>query len=192
MQSHPPTGITRTQGQAYRDDDPDAVFDPYYPIPNFALIAKHGYTVIGVNYSLGPGRSYPTAAQQLNDALAYITTHATRLPVDPGKIFRAGDSVGAQLAAQLSTLTTSPDYAEEVGIGPALATSHLRGVVLNCGIYDVATLLVAPGLLGWGDRGTPTGLHQRRKRRRSDQGSVCTVRLSSPRARRRCDHTLLA
>ncbi|GAB3265321.1 alpha/beta hydrolase [Arthrobacter pigmenti] len=177
MWAHAPASITYKENQPYRDDDPDAVFDLYYPsgtasslptvvwihggawisggaadnVPYFELIAQRGYTVIGLDYSLGPERTYPTAVHQLNDALAYINTHADRLNVDPDKIVLAGDSAGAQLATQLSTLTTNPAYANEVGIKPALSPGQLRGVVLNCGIYDVTTMLETKGLLGWGD-----------------------------------------
>lgn len=177
MWAHAPAGTAYRENQPYRDDDPDAVFDLYYPsgttgqlpavvwihggawisggaadnVPYFELIADQGYTVIGLDYSLGPEHTYPTAVHQLNDALAYINTHADRLHVDPDKIVLAGDSAGAQLATQLSTLTTNPDYSSEVGIKPALSPGQLRGVVLNCGIYDVTALLGTKGLLGWGD-----------------------------------------
>ncbi|GAA4430754.1 alpha/beta hydrolase [Georgenia halophila] len=177
MELHAPAGVIHKQKSAYRDDDPDATFHLYRPedasgqlpaviwihggawisggaaddVPYFELIAEHGYTVIGVDYSLGPERIYPTAVHQLNDALSYINAHAERLHVDPDRIVLAGDSAGAQLATQLSVLTTNPEYAGELGVKPALHAVQLRGVVLNCGIYDVRALLGAKGLLGWGD-----------------------------------------
>ena len=35
---------------------------------------------------------------------------------------------------------------------PGLSAEQLRGVVLNCGIYDVSGIPEAPGLAGWGFR----------------------------------------
>ncbi len=64
---------------------------------------------------------YPLAVHQLNDALAYIDAHADELGVDPNQIVLAGDSAGGQLASQMATLMTSPDYADIMGITPALA-----------------------------------------------------------------------
>jgi hypothetical protein len=34
---------------------------------------------------------------------------------------------------------------------PALSPAQLQGVVLNCGVYEVTTLIGEKGILGWGD-----------------------------------------
>ena len=41
----------------------------------------------------------------------------------------------------LRALITNPDYAREVGITPTLSPDQLRGVVLNCGVYDVRKIV---------------------------------------------------
>lgn len=117
----------------------------------FQLLASHGYTVIGLNYTYGPEAIYPTAVFQLNTAHAFILEHAAEYNVDPARIVLAGDSAGAQLSSQMAALITNPAYASEVGITPALKPSQLKGVVLNCGIYEMTSLIGAKGLLGWGD-----------------------------------------
>ncbi len=87
---------------------------------------------------------------QLNDAHAYLAEHAEELYIDPDRLVLAGDSAGAQLSAQLAaaitTRTTLP-YSESP---PALAPEQIRGVVLNCGIYDVPAMGGSGGLIGWG------------------------------------------
>ena len=118
--------------------------------PYLRILADQGYTTIGVNYSVGPEATYPTAVTQLNDALAYIQEHASELSVDTTQIVLAGDSAGAQLASQLATLVTNPRYADLVGIRPSLDSAQLAGVILNCGVYDLRAMAELDGLPAWG------------------------------------------
>lgn len=179
LEKHAPGGVDSLTDQQYRGGDSDAFLDVYYPdrvagtadaLPtviwthggawvsgdksNYAtyyeLIASQGFTVISLGYSLGPGHTYPTAVNQLNDAHAYVVANAERLHVDPSRIVLAGDSAGAQLSSQLATLVTNPDYARDLGITPSLRPEQLRGVVLNCGIYDVNRMVGGSGIVGWG------------------------------------------
>jgi len=117
----------------------------------FQLLASHGYTVVGLNYTYGPEAIYPTAVFQLNTAHQFILDHAAEYNVDPNRLVLAGDSAGAQLSSQLAALITNPEYADDMGITPALTPSQLKGMVLNCGIYEMTSLIGAKGLLGWGD-----------------------------------------
>ena len=38
----------------------------------------------------------------MNEALAFLVRNATQLRIDPERLFLAGDSAGAQLAAQMA------------------------------------------------------------------------------------------
>ena len=120
--------------------------------PYVRTIADRGYTTVSLNYTISPETTYPTALTQLNTALAFLIENADEYRIDPSRIVIAGDSAGAQLTSQLATLVTNPDYAELVGLDPALTSDQLRGVVLNCGIYDVSGIPDAPGIGGWGFR----------------------------------------
>ena len=62
------------------------------------------------------------------------------LRIDPARIVLAGDSAGAQIAAQLAAAITDPAYAAALGIQPAMEPSSLKGVVLFCGVYDPSRL----------------------------------------------------
>jgi acetyl esterase len=117
----------------------------------FQLLAQHGYTVVGLNYTYGPEAKYPTAVNELNLAHAFLLANAAKFNIDPTRIALAGDSAGAQLTSQLATLVTNQSYATNMGIKPALSPTQIRGVVLNCGVYEVTTLLGGKGILGWGD-----------------------------------------
>lgn len=116
------------------------------------IIAAQGYTTVGLNYTRGPQAHYPTAVQQLNTALEYLLSRAGELRIDPDRIVLAGDSAGGQLASQLAVMITNPDYARQVGERPAIGPEQLRGVILNCGVYDLDMMNRATGLVGWGFR----------------------------------------
>ena len=102
------------------------------------LIASHGYLVAGPRYSLAPEHQYPTPPRQMMRALEYLQSNAGRLQIDPDRIAIAGDSAGAQIAAQLGGLVTTPGYAKAIGVTPAITAAQLRGLVLACGPYDLA------------------------------------------------------
>jgi len=71
-----------------------------------------------------------------------LLTHAEELNIDTRRIVLAGDSAGAQIAAEVANLTTSPVHAQRMGIVPALASEQLAGMLLYCGPYDA-------GLVQW-------------------------------------------
>jgi acetyl esterase len=158
-----PPGIASAPDEMYQPGDPDARLDVFFPagtaagqglltvvwvhgggfvsgskdqIGNYArILAAGGYAVAAIDYSLAPGKTYPTPLRQINQALAYLVHHAQRLHVDPERLVLAGDSAGAQLAAQLTNVITSPQYARALGIEPAIAPAQLAGVLLYCGPY---------------------------------------------------------
>ncbi|HET7715808.1 MAG TPA: alpha/beta hydrolase [Bauldia sp.] len=111
------------------------------------IVAAQGFTTVGLNYSLAPEARYPTPVEEANRALAYLKENAQSLHIDPERIFLAGDSAGAQIAAQLMNVISSPRYAEEMAITPAIARRALRGVVLFCGPYD-PEMLADGGIFG--------------------------------------------
>lgn len=181
MVDYAPDGIATIADEPYRPGDKDARLDVYFPAgaeaedeplpaivwihggawisgtkedaaPYFKIIASHGYSVVSLEYSLGPANRYPTPVRQINDALAYLQTHAARFHINPAAIFLAGDSAGAQLASQIATLATNPAYAASTGIMPSLQPEQLRGAILFCGIFDMQAFVEADGVLGWGNR----------------------------------------
>ncbi|MFF2272139.1 alpha/beta hydrolase [Agromyces sp. NPDC058136] len=118
--------------------------------PYLRILASEGYTAIGVDYSIAPEATYPTAVNELNDTLGYLVEHAEELGIDPDRLVLAGDSAGAQLASQLAVLTTNPRYAYLLGIEPALDAEQLAGVILNCGVYDLRSMAELNGIGEWG------------------------------------------
>ena len=106
------------------------------------ILAARGFVVANVDYSIAPGATWPTPTRQVNAALSYLQAHADALNIDADRIVLAGDSAGAQIAAELANAITSPDHARRIGITPALAPRQLAGTLLFCGPYDA-------GLVQW-------------------------------------------
>ncbi|MDH6181330.1 acetyl esterase/lipase [Microbacteriaceae bacterium SG_E_30_P1] len=173
----PVTGVDARRDIAY-GTGPDATFDLFRPSgaseplptviwihggawisgtkenvdPYVQIIASHGYTTVSLDYPYGPEHLYPRGLEDLNDALTHLVENADEYGIDPERLVIAGDSAGANLTSQLAVLTTNPQYADLLGMDPALGAEQLRGVVLNCGIYDVSGIPNAPGIGGWGFR----------------------------------------
>ena len=181
LEKHDPGDVALIANQQYRAGDDDALLDVYIPnasdvdgaalptliwthggawvsgdkeddAPYFRVVASRGYTVVSLNYSLGPQKQYPTAVMQLNDALAFLQQNVERFRIDVNNLYLGGDSSGAQLASQIAVLTTNPAYAAQLGVTPSLQPAQLRGVALVCGVYDMHSLVKAPGIFGFGIR----------------------------------------
>lgn len=119
-------------------------------IANYArIVAGKGYAVVVIDYTLAPRGHYPTPVVQGNRALAWVSANAARFGFDRDRIVVAGDSAGAQLAAQLANLVTSPAYARLVGIAPGIGTDQLLGAILFCGPYDANLSKPADGQPTW-------------------------------------------
>jgi acetyl esterase len=165
LEKHAPAGIAARLSERYDPANGGALLDVYFPaaventersLPTIVwvhgggflsgtrdhvatylkILAAAGYTTVGVDYSLAPGATYPTPIREVNAALAYLQKNAARLHIDPAKLFLAGDSAGAQIAAQTAIVITAPQYSKAMGIVPAIAQAQLRGVILHCGMYD--------------------------------------------------------
>jgi hypothetical protein len=110
LEKHVPPALSAQLNERYDPADPDALLDVFYPsaiadkplptivwvhgggwisgskddIANYGkVLAGKGYTVVGVDYSLAPGKTFPTPIRQVNAALGYVVKNAERLRVDP-------------------------------------------------------------------------------------------------------------
>jgi acetyl esterase len=104
------------------------------------ILAGRGYLVISVDYTIAPKAKYPTPIQQLNRALAYISSNAEKLHADTSFVVLAGDSGGSMISAAAANVITSPAYATITKIQPGLPPGQLKGLLLYCGIYEVDNL----------------------------------------------------
>lgn len=170
-----PTNITVMAGVHYDPTDPDALLDVYRgegtsaagptvvwfhgggfisgrrgDVANYLkILAGRGLTVVNVDYTIAPEATYPTPIRQANKALAYLATHASALGIRADRLVLAGDSAGAQIAAQTTAMLTNPAYADALGIRPGVPAANVAGALLYCGAYDVTVMGKGGGVLGW-------------------------------------------
>lgn len=108
--------------------------------PYLKILAGRGFATVAVGYTRAPTARYPAPVLQANAALAFLQREGQRLGVDPTRIVLAGDSAGAHIASQLAAGLTGKDYAELLGLKPAMAPASLRGTALFCGAFDLTAI----------------------------------------------------
>jgi acetyl esterase/lipase len=167
LERHVPAGVASELNLQYEPGNSNAYLDVFYPsglrnsdkvLPTIIwvhggswisgskdyvasylkILAARGFTTVGIDYTLAPRATYPRPIREVNAALAYLEQNAQHLHVDRSRLFLAGDSAGAQIAAQVANIVSDASYAKTVGIAPSIKRSQLRGVVFYCGLYDAA------------------------------------------------------
>lgn len=166
LAAHVPMGIEQQSGLVYDPADPDALLDLFVPasadssrpltpivwihgggfvsgrrgdIANYArILAGRGFAVATVDYTLAPTATWPTPTRQVNTALGYLRREAGALGIDASRFVLAGDSAGAQIAAELANAITSSAHAQRLDLKPAIEARQLAGTLLYCGPYDIA------------------------------------------------------
>lgn len=94
--------------------------------------AALGAAVANVNYSLCPKVAIDEIVRQARAAVAWTHAHAADFGGDPDRIFVAGHSAGAHLAA----MTLATDWAGDYG----LPDDTIKGALLVSGLYDLRPL----------------------------------------------------
>mgnify|MGYP001185906105 CR=1 FL=1 len=169
LEKHVPHEIETISHIHYHENDPDAFLDAYFhpdsvkakgtlpvivwthggglisgdksQVSNYCkILASRGYAVIAIDYTLAPEAKYPTPIQQLNMALAYISSNPARFHADTTFFVLAGDSGGSMISAAAANVITNPAYAEVTKIKPGLNPHQLKGLLLYCGIYEIDNL----------------------------------------------------
>ena len=93
------------------------------------LFAQHGIAVASANYRLSPAVKHPAHIQDVARAFAWLYQNAAQYQADRGRIFLAGHSAGAYLAALLAL---HKEYLAAEGLSP----QNIRGVMAISGTYD--------------------------------------------------------
>lgn len=111
-------------------------------------LANAGYVVANINYDLAPAHNYPTPILQANQALQYLRENVSQYGGDINRLFLGSNSSGSQIAGQLAALISKQEFAQTMGIQPAVTNEQLNGALLYDGAYDMRTLREtrAPGI----------------------------------------------
>lgn len=119
-------------------------------ITNYAkILAGKGFAVVNIDYTIAPEATYPGPIRQTLRALAFLDREGASLGLPTKRFVLAGDSAGAQIAAQTAAVVTHPAYARLVGVTPEPGAYRIAGALLHCGVYDIADMGRDGGLLGW-------------------------------------------
>lgn len=164
-----PENIRSIRDVQYDPSDPNSLLDIYYPkdamaaksklpvivwthggglvsgtkdhISNYSkLLASQGFVAVSIDYTIAPEAKYPRPIRQLNEALAFISSHAGQFAIDSTQFILAGDSGGSMITAATANLISSPSYASITKVNPGLRPDQLKGLLLYCGIYEVDNL----------------------------------------------------
>jgi acetyl esterase/lipase len=90
--------------------------------------AASGLVCATMNYRLAPEHGWPSAQEDIRDALLWLRSNAGRLGADPGRIVLMGHSAGAGHSAAYAA---NSRYHAEAGLG-------IAGLILISGVYDLA------------------------------------------------------
>lgn len=97
---------------------------------------NEGYNVVQFNYCLMTEHIFPDAIIQLNSGLKYLKDNAECLNLNMDAVFLSGGSAGGNLAGVMANLQTNQEYADEMGITPALNPEDIKGVVFISALLD--------------------------------------------------------
>jgi len=96
-----------------------------------------GVAVCTLEYTLLPEATLPEVVRQVRNAVAWLYTHGAQYGVDPNRIYVAGSSAGAHLAAMAAAQGWTASY--------GLPDDVVKGLAALSGLYELAPLCdVAP------------------------------------------------
>lgn len=102
------------------------------------FFALHGFSVFCVNYGLAPEHAFPSPLKHIVSAANFIYDNADAYNIDTDRILVGGDSAGGYYAAMMAAFNCSDKLKAALGVSPKF---RIFGALLNCGVYDIRTVL---------------------------------------------------
>ena len=106
-------------------------------------MAQHGFAVVNFTYGLAPKRTFPAGMVDTDNVVKFVFANAKKYGFDTSKIFFAGDSAGANMAAIYAAICTNPEYAKNFPFTPPEGFVP-TAMLLNCGVYDMEQMMKSP------------------------------------------------
>lgn len=114
-------------------------------------LAKRGFCVFSINYSLAPEYRFPQCLLDTVDALRWIANNMDNYPADSDRVYITGDSAGGFLAAHSVLLNSSEELRNFYNVEPI--GLKIRAAGLTSGMFTLKTTIaafMAPSILGKG------------------------------------------
>lgn len=111
--------------------------------------ATKGFFVVNVNYGLCPECVFPEQIRHLVSALNWIKKNEKKYNLDLKKIVVSGDSAGAYFSSMIACVCESKALQRRLKVETDV---HISAVVLNCGLYDLDSILTKKRAFGLNDK----------------------------------------
>ena len=115
-------GGSKNFGDPLAESDATALLDD---------ICAEGFNLVNIDYVLVPEYHFPDPLIQVNEAFGFLTEHSEEYHLDMNRVVIMGSSAGAVISSQLGSVITDPDYADALGIVPALKPEQIKALVID-------------------------------------------------------------
>lgn len=110
-------------------------------------LAQHGFAVVNFTYGLAPKFTFPSSMMDTDNVVKFVFENADKYGFDTSKVFFAGDSAGAHMAAMYACICTNPVYAANFPFTPPKGFVP-TAMLLNCGVYNAESMVNGKNPLG--------------------------------------------
>ena len=105
--------------------------------PYCMYLASRGFAVVNASYRLAPRHTFPAPLEDVGAVVEWVFHHADEYGLDLSNLFFVGDSAGAHLATAYTAIQLNEAYAKSFP-GIKVAKRFVpKGLLLNCGIFDM-------------------------------------------------------
>ena len=105
--------------------------------PYCMYLAAQGFAVVNASYRLAPKNTFPAPLEDVGAMVEWVVDHAEEYGLDLSNLFFVGDSAGAHLATAYTAVQLNEAYANSFPGIKVDARFVPKGLLLNCGVFDM-------------------------------------------------------
>ena len=105
--------------------------------PYCMYLATQGFAVVNASYRLAPKHTFPAPLEDVGAMVEWTVNHAEEYGLDVSNLFFVGDSAGAHLATAYTAVQLNEAYANSFPGIKVDARFVPKGLLLNCGVFDM-------------------------------------------------------
>lgn len=104
------------------------------------MLVRHGCNVVSANYALAPEYRFPVQLIQVNELAEFLVREGDNYAISMDDVIVMGSSAGANLTELYGAVLSNPEYAEKIGVRPALSVEQIRGLIVDESALDVRNM----------------------------------------------------